>query len=115
MNTQVFQRGDTVPIWAENRTNAGVLANPSAGIIVTLKKPDGTIAIEPDVAETKIQDLAMTLPDVDGKYVYHFDSRAKGTPAVDEPTGWWHYFCTAIDGTDPDERVRISHGSFKLV
>ena len=44
MNTQVFQRGESVPCWAENKTWVGALTNPTEGIKITIKKPDGTAA-----------------------------------------------------------------------
>lgn len=175
MTTQVFHRGETVPIWGEDRNWAGTLIDPTAGIKVTLKDPDGAIAKEAD--ETEISDLAMD-KDEKGKYVFYYDSKAVTTlastitatatsitvatgegdklPASDfyieidneilrcssrtddvltvtrgqksttatahssgvsvwRTRGWWRYSCEAVDGTDPDERIVITPGSFQLI
>ena len=40
MKIQVFQRGETVPIWAEDKNWAGVLIDPSTGIKVVITDPD---------------------------------------------------------------------------
>jgi len=74
--TQVFQRGDVVPIWAENRNSAGTLTNPSAGIKVTLKDPDDVLAEEVDGDD--IDEVAMSLS-ATGKYVYYYYSDAPTT------------------------------------
>lgn len=111
-STEVFQRGETVPIWSETKNAAGEHFNPSAGIKVTLKKPDGTIAKDADGVD--IEDTAMTQTST-GKFVYYFDSSAKGDPLVNEPLGWWHYSCKAVDGTEDEVKTVITHGSFKLV
>lgn len=81
MNTQVFQRGETVPIWAENRKWDGTLSNPSQGITVTLKDPDG--AIGKDVDEEDIDDEVMgkELVPRDGIYVFYYNSKAPTTLA----------------------------------
>lgn len=118
MTIQVFQRGETVPIWAENRNWAGTLTNPSQGITITLKKPDGTAAQVLEGEEyVDLTDKAMgkeTTPR-DGIYVYYYNSSPKGDPLVADPLGWWHYSCKAVDGAGPDARTVITHGSFKLV
>lgn len=174
MNTQVFQRGETVPCWAENKNWAGVLTNPTAGIKITLFDPDGVLAKAVDA--TDIDDTAMAIS-VQGKYVFYYNSKAvttlasnitatatsitvatgeggklpasnfyieiekeilkctsragdvlavtrgqRGTTAAAHSSaakvwrirGWWHYSCKAVDGTSPDERTVITHGSFKL-
>ena len=106
MTTQVFQRGETVPMWAETRNAAGELFNPTpAGIKITLKKPDGTIA--KDDAEDDIDEATMTQTSV-GKFVYYYKSIAT------DPIGWWHYLCKAVDGSGDDAKTVITHGSFKL-
>ena len=113
MTTRVYQKGETIPIWAEVRNLAGVLYNPTVGVKITIKKPDGTAA--KDAEDADITDKAMgkeTTPR-DGIYVYYYDSRAKGDPPVDDPSGWWPYFCKAIDGAG-EARITITHGSFKL-
>jgi len=77
--TNVFQRGETVPIWAETRSAAGELFNPTpAGIKVTLKDPDGAIAKDADGVD--IEDTAMTQTSV-GKFVFYYNSDAVTTLA----------------------------------
>lgn len=105
MSIQVFQRGETVPIWAENRNWAGVLTDPTAGIKITLYKPDGVLAKDYD--DTDITDKPMT-KDADGKYVFYYKS------ATANPIGWWRYFCKAVDGTGDAAKTVISYGSFEL-
>lgn len=81
MTTQVFQRGETVPCWAENRKWDGTLTNPTQGIKITLKDPDG--AIGKDVDEADIDDEVMdkeTTPR-DGIYVFYYNSKAVTTLA----------------------------------
>lgn len=105
MTTQVFQRGEVVPCWAEARNWEDTLINPSQGVKITIKKPDGTAALD---GETPITDVAMTNPET-GKYVYYYKSND------DDPVNWWHYLCKAADGSGSEEKVVITHGSFKLV
>jgi len=80
MTTDVYQRGETVPCWAENRNWAGVYTNPDGGIKITLRDPDGAIAI--DVDESDIDDTAMTESET-GKYVFYYASKAVTTLASD--------------------------------
>ncbi len=78
MTTQVFDRAETVPLWAENRDWAETLFNPSQGIKVTLRDPDGVLAKEAD--ESDIEDTAMT-NSATGKYVFYYGSGAVTTLA----------------------------------
>ncbi|MBA7577598.1 hypothetical protein ES708_19451 [subsurface metagenome] len=106
MTTQVFQRGETVPIWAETRNPAGELFNPTpAGIKVTLKKPDGTLAKDYD--ESDIDGKPMSQTSI-GKFVFYYKSAAA------DPPSWWHYWCEAVDGTSDAAKTVITHGSFEL-
>jgi hypothetical protein len=43
MATEVFQRPETIPIWAETKTWAGVYDNPNQGIQITITDPDGVV------------------------------------------------------------------------
>lgn len=79
-NTQVFQRGEVVPIWAENRDSDGDLADPDSGIKVTLKDSDDVLGEESD--GTDIDEVAMT-KSATGKYVYYYYSDAPTTIASD--------------------------------
>lgn len=79
-NTQVYQRGEVVPIWAENRDSDGTLADPSAGIKVTLKDSDDVLGEETD--GTDIDEVAMS-KSATGKYVYYYYSDAPTTIASD--------------------------------
>lgn len=110
MTVEVFQRGESVPCWAENKNWAGSHFNPTQGIKITLYKPDGTLAQDQAEPPVDIDDTAMgkeTTPR-DGIYVFYYSS------ATDDPVGWWHYFCKAVDGSGDDAKTVITHGSFKL-
>ena len=77
--TEVFQRGETVPIWAETKDATGDYFNPTpAGIKVTLKDPDGVLAKDYD--ETDIDDKPMAQTSA-GKYVFYYNSEAVTTLA----------------------------------
>jgi len=78
MTIQVFQRGESVPCWAEDRNWAGSLIDPTQGIKITLKDPDGAIA--KDVDEADIDDKVMENPE-QGKYVFYYNSKAVTTLA----------------------------------
>lgn len=79
MTTQVFQRGETVPLWAETKNAIGEHFNPTpAGIKVTLRDPDGVLA--KDVAGTDIDNTAMA-QSTTGKFVYYYNSKAVTTLA----------------------------------
>jgi len=83
MTTDVYQRGETVPCWAENKDWAGAYTDPSEGIKITLRDPDGAIA--KDVDESDIDDTAMgqeTVPRT-GIYVFYYNSGAVTTLASD--------------------------------
>ena len=41
--TRVFQRGETIPIWAEIKTWAGVLESPDQGVKLTITDPNRAI------------------------------------------------------------------------
>ncbi len=78
--TQVFQRGETVPIWSETRNPAGELFNPTpGGIKVTLRDPDGALA--KDVEGTDIDNTAMVQSST-GKFVFYYNSKAVTTLAA---------------------------------
>lgn len=79
-NTQVFQRGEVIPIWAEIRNWAGTLIEPSQGIVVTLKDPDDVLAKEKDGDDIDEVEMAMS---VAGKYVYYYYSDAPTTIAAE--------------------------------
>lgn len=77
--TEVFQRGETVPLWAETKNAAGVHFNPTpGGIKVTLRDPDGVLA--KDVEGTDIDNTAMVQSST-GKFVYYYNSKAVTTLA----------------------------------
>ena len=109
MTTQIFQRGESVPCWAENWFQ-GSLTNPSQGIKISIWKPDKTFAKYDtgENGEADIKDIAMTLS-VTGKYVYYYQSHDDDTVGK-----WWHFKCVAVDGSGEDAKKVITHGSFKL-
>lgn len=115
MTTQIFQRPETIPIWAENKNWAGVLTDPlPAGIKITLYKPDGTLAKDYDDTDIDDKPMGKEIIPREGIYVFYYSSKAKGDPPVDDPIGWWHYFCKAVDGTGDAAKTVITYGGFEL-
>jgi len=104
MRTTIFQRGESIPCWAEVKDHAGTYIDPSQGVFITISEPDGTLAKD---GVDDIDDTAMSKSDT-GKYVYYYDS------ASDDPVKHWNFFCKAIDGEGDDARTTITHGGFKL-
>jgi len=103
VTTEVFQRGDTVPVWGEVRNAAGGFMDPSAGVtLIFLKNPKRVVKAE-DEAMAK----HATEPET-GKYVYYYASQED-----DEP-GWWHYCCQSVDGSGAGAKKNTQYGSFKL-
>lgn len=99
MTVKTYQRGETISIWAENRTWAGVLTSPDTGVKITLTDPDGVLAND----GTDIEDRAMAESET-GKYVFYY------TAASDDPLGWWRARCVAQDGT----KYVVTDGGFRL-
>ena len=105
MKTDTFQRGETVTI---ERTveEDGVLVNPSAGVTVTLKQPDGTAAINIDLSD--ITDTAMSNPTT-GYFQFHYRSHSN-----DSRDGVWNYSTKSTDGEGDGAKYIIKKGSFRL-
>lgn len=81
MTTQVFQRGESVPCWAENRNWAGTPINPTGGIKITLKDPDGVLGINVDDADIDDTVMSKETTPRDGIYVFYYNSKAATTLA----------------------------------
>jgi len=97
---QIFHRREVVPIIVTVKNWLGAGVNPSQGVLITIYKPDGTIAVE---------DEAMDPLGDDGEYIYYYYS------AIDDPVDWWRYVAVPTDGTgDTTKRVPVD-GSFKLI
>lgn len=105
MRTTIFQRGESVPCWAEVTNHAGTYVDPSQGVFITIKKPDGTLA--KDALDADIDDTAMSKYTT-GKYYYYYNS------ASDDPVKHWSFYCKAIDGEGDSAITTITHGGFKL-
>jgi len=104
MITNVFQKGDTIPVWGEVRNAAGGFMDPSEGVtLIFLKNPSKVVK-----AENEAMAKHPTEPET-GKYVYYYASQD------DDETGDWHYCCKSIDGTGAGAKKNIQYGSFKLV
>lgn len=94
-----WQRGETVPIWAEVRLETtGALYNPDQGVVLTVTDPSGTAVITAQ---------AMTLYST-GIYVYYWNSEATSV------VGWYRAKGTAQDGTGATAKVTIENGGFNL-
>lgn len=104
MDTQTFRRGATVPIWVDNKTWAGVYANPTQGFKITIWDPNGVKQLldPPDNYEVAMEESET------GKFVYYYNSQA------DDPTGWWPYECKGVDGTGEGAKTVNPMGSFEL-
>lgn len=100
-----FQRGETIPIWAETKTWAipGVYDSPDQGIEITITDPLGVVQVPVAPATTQ----AMTESSA-GKFVYYFK------PEDTDPLGWWRVRCKAQDGLLADAKYTISDGGFYL-
>lgn len=110
---RTFKIGETVEVYVEVKTQAGVLVDPSgcdAGeyqcVTVTIIDPDGTIAEDSD--ENDIEDTVMSRLDT-GKYAYYYT--IKSTDAK----GWWRTPVKAQDGAIADPaKYTIIGGGFKV-
>lgn len=99
MSFRKFQRGETIPIWCEIKTWAGVLTSPDQGVKITITDSDGTIQIAATTSMTE---------DSAGKFVYYF------LPELTDPIGWWRVRCKAQDGLAAEAKYTISDGGFYL-
>lgn len=79
MTTEVFQRGETVPVWAENTKWDGTMVNPSQGIKITIRDPDGVLAKYVDNSDIEDKAMGKDTPPVDGEYVFFYSSEAPTT------------------------------------
>jgi phosphatidate phosphatase APP1 len=100
MNVQKYNRGETVPIWAENRDWAEALQNPTAGVKVTVTDSTGATVVASTAAMTNIST---------GLYVYYWNSPSTAT------LGWYDYQCKAVDGSGDTARTTIQDGAFQLI
>lgn len=98
MSVQIFQRGETIAIWAYFKDWAGNYVSPDQGAKVTLTDPKGT---------DQVDDLAMSESDT-GKFVRYY------TAESDDELGWWNFKCTGQDGTGASAKYSVDHGSFEL-
>lgn len=98
MNVQKYHRGQTVPIFAENRDWDEALQAPTQGVKITITNPAG---------ETVIADMAMASTKY-GLYEYYWNSPATAS------LGWYDYQCTAVDGSGGTARTTIQDGAFQL-
>ena len=100
---RTFQRGETVPCWAEVRdVDTDALTNASEGAKITITDPDGTEQVPVAPAVTQ----AMENPDT-GKYVYYY------TPGATAVLGWWQTKVKTQDET-VDPKYVIEKGGFRL-
>ena len=94
---RIWQRPETVPIWAESKVN-GVLADPSEDVLLTLTNPSGTVVLN---AVTMVKSST-------GLYVYYW------TSSSDSVVGWYKAKAKFQDGTGGDAKVTIEYGGFEL-
>jgi hypothetical protein len=99
MNIQVFHRGQTVPVYAENRDWEEALQDPTAGVKITVMDNSNTLVIN-DQPMAKI---------TTGLYVYYWNSPSTAT------IGWYSFQCSAVDGSGGTARTTIQSGAFQLI
>ena len=103
--TNVFPRGDVVPIYYNVEDWQGNYIDPSGGCVCSLWQPDGTMAT--DLADEEIDEEPMTKLDT-GRYVYYYYSRDT------DPKKFFRSVCTAIDGTGDTTKRTSKSWSFRL-
>ena len=103
--TNVFPRGDVVPIYYNVEDWQGNYIDPSGGCVCSLWQPDGTMAT--DLADEEIDEEPMTKLDT-GQYVYYYYSRDT------DPKEFFRSLCTAIDGTGDTTKRTSKSWSFRL-
>ena len=95
---KIFQRPETIGLWAYIKDWEGVYITPDNGVKVTLTDPAGTV---------KVNAQAMT-ESAPGKFVYYYTSESA------DVAGWWRFYCKSQDGTGPDAKYTITYGGFQL-
>jgi len=96
--TNKFQRGETVPIYAEHKDWDNEYQDPSTSIKVTVTNPKAVVKVTAEAME-KLEK---------GKYVYYYNS------AADDETEDWKYVVISIDGSGDSARTTETHGAFIL-
>jgi hypothetical protein len=97
MNLVKFKRAETVEIYAEVKTQSGVLTDPTA-IVLDLYDSAGT---------QKVTAQAMTKLDT-GKYQYFY------TLASDAALGFWKGTVTETDGVGASAKVTKTDDGFEV-
>jgi hypothetical protein len=95
---KVFQKGETVTVWAYIKNWAGTFIDPSSGVKITITNPSGTV---------KVTAQSMTKSEV-GKYAYYYNS------ATDDVSGWWKVSTLAQDGSGETAKITITNSGFTL-
>ena len=95
---KVFQRPETIGLWAYIKDWEGVYTTPDNGVKITLTDPKGTV---------KVNAQAMT-ESTAGKLYYYY------TSVVDDEPGWWRFRCISQDGTGNETKYTIVDGVFHL-
>ena len=98
MSVKVFQRGETIGLWAYIKDWEGAYISPDNGVKVTLTDPAGA---------KKVDAQAMTASSI-GKFVYYYTSSAADT------IGWWRFRCIGQDGTGAEVKYTVADGIFNL-
>jgi len=93
-----WQRGESVPIWAEAKDADGALFDPDQGILLTVTDKNDTVVVD---AQTMTKSVT-------GVYYY------KWTSESDSVIGWYKCTATAQDGTGANAWITIEHGGFRL-
>lgn len=104
---KTHEAGESVMLWAYvTSKSSGAYVDPSAGVTVSLRKPDGNPGIAVNDV-TEITDEAMT-KDETGKYYYNYRSRST------DPLGEWKFWCVATDGAGDTATITTGRHKFML-
>ncbi|MFA5458890.1 MAG: hypothetical protein WC261_14810 [Synergistaceae bacterium] len=98
MGAAIFVRGESVPIYAIDKSWAGAPLDPTAGVVIYITDPAGTL---------KVNGEAMSLV-TSGTYLYNYNTDSESE------LGQWRWQCVAIDGTGAEAKTVISEGGFLL-
>jgi len=95
-----WQKGETVPIWAEViLASTGALYDPNQGVKLTVTSP---------ITGTKVVDAGTMTKSTVGMYVYYWNSVAGSE------VGWYEASGKAQDGAGAGAKITIEHSGFFL-
>lgn len=94
---RVFQRGETVPCYAEVKDWDGEYQTPTS-INIDIYTPSNVLSVDGQ-AMTEI---------ATGRYVYYYNSQ------LTDSVGWYRIVIVVVDGTGGGAKTTIQQGGFEL-